>query len=826
MRKTGLAAGALLSAVILLLSANGTRVARAGDGQPPAIHAYISEYTGPETCAECHVSAGQQVVESLHYQQQGPVPYREGWDEELLGGMVATYGVAYASVASINWMGILQPEDESLPAQPDGCAQCHAGLGAIPNSPPTADDLANVDCLICHGPDYERAVVEEEDGRFRFTPAEGVDVLAAAQAAQRPTSEMCDRCHLEASGGVNFQDGEYPTSPEVDVHLAAGLQCVDCHVTEDHKTAGGGTMIAQELPEVEVACEGCHEEPHEGDDAPLLDMHLGRVACQTCHIPLIARDPEYATQMTRDYTRPTLDEATGLYGPQVGLESDVAPTYLWWQGHQMESPSRPVGSIDDPDARITPWKPVEITVPYDAETGTPVTIKQDVYRVTGDLDAAVAAGVEAMGQDAGSSGAWEAVTALIHVAANHQVAPAAESLQCVDCHTEGGRLDFVALGYEEERSARLAVLAMPTPAATATSADEPPATLEPAPTGESSIGGTGTEACLACHGTPGMETELPNGDRLYLSIDAEAYASSVHGSQGYACVQCHTDTKVFPHDPITAASRREFVFQRYLSSCVQCHPENYETTLDSVHQKALAAGKTEAAVCTDCHGAHYIESPDEPVSRGSQMCEQCHSQIYGAYEESVHGAALIDDGNPDVPACTDCHGVHDTEGPHTSEAFHLLSVETCATCHNDPALMDRYGLNADVYDTYVADFHGTTIMLFEAITPDGETNKPVCVDCHGVHDIRPHDDPNSTVIHENLLGTCQRCHPDATVDFPASWLSHYRPDAEETPVVYFVDLFYKVMIPAVIGGMLLFNATDLFRSLADRFKGRKEQNRE
>ncbi len=696
----------------------------------------------------------------------------------------------------------------------------------MPNSPPTAEDLANVDCLICHGPDYERTVVEDSDGGFRFAPAEGVDALAAAQAAQRPTSEMCNRCHLEASGGASFQHGEYPTSPEVDVHLAAGLQCIDCHVTEDHKTAGGGYLIAQELPEVEVSCEGCHEEPHEGDDALLLDMHLGRVACQTCHIPLIARDPEYPTQMTRDYSQPILDEETGLYGPQVSIESDMIPAYLWQQEHQMESPSRPVGSIDDPDARITPWKPLEITAPHDAETGMPVALKQDVYKVTGDLDAAVAAGIEALGQDAGSSGEWEAVIELLYLGANHQVAPPAQALQCVDCHADGGRLDFVALGYEEERAARLAVLAMPAPAATPTPTDEPPAAQEPAPAGESTIGGEGNKACLACHGTPGMETEFPNGDRLYLSIDAQAYANSVHGSQEYACVQCHTDTTAFPHDPITAASRREFVFQRYLSSCVECHPENYETTLDGVHQKALAAGRTEAAVCTDCHGAHYIESPDEPPSRGSQMCETCHSQIYDAFEESVHGAALIDEGNPDVPACTDCHGVHDTDGPHNSDAFHLLSVDTCAACHNDPALMDRYGLNADVYDTYVADFHGTTVMLFEAITPDGETNKPVCVDCHGVHDIRPHDDRNSTVMQDNLLETCQRCHPDATVDFPASWLSHYRPDAEETPIVYFVDLFYKVMIPAVIGGMLLFNATDLYRSLADRLYGRKEQDRE
>jgi hypothetical protein len=138
--------------------------------------------------------------------------------------------------------------------------------------------------------------------------------------------------------------------------------------------------------------------------------------------------------------------------------------------------------------------------------------------------------------------------------------------------------------------------------------------------------------------------------------------------------------------------------------------------------------------------------------------------------------------------------------------------------------MRRYGLNADVYDTYVADFHGTTVMLYEAVTPGEQANKPVCVDCHGVHDIRMHDDPESHVMRENLLGTCQRCHPDATTDFPASWLSHYRPDIQDTPMVYFVDLFYKILIPAVLGGMVLFNVTDIGRSIVDRLKRRGEQD--
>ncbi len=68
--------------------------------------------------------------------------------------------------------------------------------------------------------------------------------------------------------------------------------------------------------------------------------------------------------------------------------------------------------------------------------------------------------------------------------------------------------------------------------------------------------------------------------------------------------------------------------------------------------------------------------------------------------------------------------------------------------------------------SYVTDFHGTTVVLFEEIAPDQETNKPVCIDCHGVHDMKSVDDPESTVIKENLLDTCQKCHPDATTNFP------------------------------------------------------------
>jgi hypothetical protein len=39
----------------------------------------------------CHPTAAQEVVDSLHYQHQGEVPFREGWEEGVLGGMYVTF---------------------------------------------------------------------------------------------------------------------------------------------------------------------------------------------------------------------------------------------------------------------------------------------------------------------------------------------------------------------------------------------------------------------------------------------------------------------------------------------------------------------------------------------------------------------------------------------------------------------------------------------------------------------------------------------------------------------------------------------------------------
>ncbi len=322
--------------------------------------------------------------------------------------------------------------------------------------------------------------------------------------------------------------------------------------------------------------------------------------------------------------------------------------------------------------------------------------------------------------------------------------------------------------------------------------------------------------CLVCHGLPDQYLELPSGEPLYLTVDADEYYASIHGSQGYACVQCHRDIRSYPHAPLAANTRRDLTLSMQ-STCVHCHENKFDATLDSVHARALAGGNKEAAVCSDCHGTHNVQAPDEPRSRIPQTCERCHFEIYKQYEESVHGEALIGEGNPDVPSCIDCHGVHNVQGPATGP-FRLYSPEICAKCHENEELMNKYGISTDVFDTYVSDFHGTTVMLFEPRYPGQETNKPVCIDCHSVHDIREPDDPQSAVSKENLLVTCRKCHPDATTNFPTSWLGHYRPDPEKYPVVYFVDLFYRIFIPTVLGGMAVFVVTDAVRRIINRRK--------
>lgn len=334
--------------------------------------------------------------------------------------------------------------------------------------------------------------------------------------------------------------------------------------------------------------------------------------------------------------------------------------------------------------------------------------------------------------------------------------------------------------------------------------------------------------CLSCHANEFLQMTLPSGEVISVGVDEEAYLASIHGqhgTDGYRCIRCHVGMNEYPHPETTAQTARELTLE-LSTSCARCHTGQYNEVLDNVHAVELVSGNLNAATCSDCHGSHTIQPLrdrdtwvrlDSANQTSVAMCATCHVEVYDRYAMSVHGNALLQ-GSQDVPTCVDCHGTHDTQGA-IDNAFRLFSPQTCANCHADEELMAKYDISTGVFDTYVADFHGTTVMIFQSVSPDQPFNSPVCSDCHGVHNIMAMDDLASPAMKENLVITCQRCHPSATTNFPDAWLSHYPPSFERTPLVALAQAIYMVLIPMVIGGLGIFVASDIRRRRRSTHEG-------
>jgi hypothetical protein len=315
----------------------------------------------------------------------------------------------------------------------------------------------------------------------------------------------------------------------------------------------------------------------------------------------------------------------------------------------------------------------------------------------------------------------------------------------------------------------------------------------------------------------------------------------VHSEAGLECLACHADQKAYPHQAsgqVTCQSCHEdldttqdaqyrpirvelnYADKRALTltlneNCRACHEENFEESVDSAHVRVQEGGNRYAPVCVDCHGSHDISPPDEPRIKISQTCASCHLAVYTTYQASIHGAALETDSNPDVPACVDCHGVHSIHGPRDVD-FHNDMIAVCGGCHADEERMEKYDISTAVFDTYLDDFHGRTVNFFRNTSENTPSNKATCFDCHGIHNIRPADDPASSVYPENLQSTCQQCHADAGIAFPQAWLSHYIPTWEDTPALFAVNYVYSYMVPGLVGGFMVYIALDARRRLSHR----------
>ncbi|MDX1733148.1 MAG: hypothetical protein R3228_02240, partial [Halioglobus sp.] len=367
---------------LLFLSAAG---ALAHDADKPNRHAdRYQHYEGTKTCLECHEEEALTFFHSRHYQWRGGAPdpdeARAARDAEL--GKLTTIN-DFCTTPGYQWIGEVVNDKGKVLAR--GCSSCHSGLGKMPGTEPTRDQLENMDCLICHASGYRRNLYRDEQGEWEWRPIlyenqEGLDIVS--KRVTLPDRAICLRCHAASGGGPNFKRGdiEYILKEpdfEHDVHMAPrseggqDMWCIDCHTDDEHthRMIGRGIdLAANDRPDRTLDCSGqCHQDFAHQDNADL-DRH-DRLTCPTCHIPSFARDE--ATDMFRDWSNVHFDEDKGKYMYDQELEYDVEPVYAWYNGDRYaQTPGKavrrdargrvamilPEGDRDDPQARIAPFK--------------------------------------------------------------------------------------------------------------------------------------------------------------------------------------------------------------------------------------------------------------------------------------------------------------------------------------------------------------------------------------------------------------------------------------------------------------------------------------
>jgi formate dehydrogenase gamma subunit len=238
------------------------------------------------------------------------------------------------------------------------------------------------------------------------------------------------------------------------------------------------------------------------------------------------------------------------------------------------------------------------------------------------------------------------------------------------------------------------------------------------------------EACLACHGQPGMKSDKGKD----ISIQPEKHAASVHGILG--CTDCHTQIKEFPHPEKIVKVQ-----------CASCHTEEAADLPKSIHS---VLGDE---ACSSCHGNVHEIAPAAKVQ--PSKCAECHAEIVKDVAQSIHGKAAKS-GDPDAPACTSCHGpVHKilSASDPGSTVAKKKQAAACARCHADAGFLARHQIPiAHPVEQYLQSVHGKAVLQGK--------DAAVCADCHGAHKILPSRDPQSSVSRWNVAETCGKCHTE------------------------------------------------------------------
>ena len=453
-------------------------------------------------CLKCHNTAGMQIMKTSHWLWSRKT-------DKLPGNVGKMMEVGKKNIINNFCVAVTSNEPR--------CTSCHIGYGWKDQS----FDFTNqkkIDCLVCHeqtgtyvkfpaGAGYPAEKRKMFPGNKKFY--ERPDYAKVAQSVGRPGRRNCGSCHFYGGGGNAVKHGALDKSllnptRDIDIHMGSGkkavnMVCVDCHVADKHNIKGQLYSVSVENKE-RLSCERCHtRRPHtqtlfveeypdrtydifknrlyERKDPEntfihrVLDKHIERIACQTCHIKFYST--RYKTKFWWDWSKagqrvpgkgPKIvkdDEGDVIYDGRKGefkLVKNAVPEYRWFNGQvghilvgdkidPEKSPiqiNRITGECGEPGSKIWPFKLMKGKQPFDPVNKTFIVPKlfgkpgSGAYWGDWDWGKAAEAGMKAAGVP--YSGKFDWIETEMFWPLTHLILEKEKSMTCNDCHSRDSRL--------------------------------------------------------------------------------------------------------------------------------------------------------------------------------------------------------------------------------------------------------------------------------------------------------------------------------------------------------------------------------------------------
>ncbi len=196
------------------------------------------------------------------------------------------------------------------------------------------------------------------------------------------------------------------------------------------------------------------------------------------------------------------------------------------------------------------------------------------------------------------------------------------------------------------------------------------------------------------------------------------------------------------------------------SECLECHsiPDLTKEAGGKTVSLFIDNNKFKKSVHKelDCIACHIDATLDHGPELNRVDCSICHSKENEVYSQSTHGIAVLKRFDRFAPTCGSCHGTHYIKPSHdpASKTNKFNIPATCGSCHKEGTEMveTHFIDERDAFNNYTESIHA------EGLFKRGLIVSAVCIDCHGSHDILPHQNPWSKINKNNIAKVCMSCH--------------------------------------------------------------------